>query len=45
MSRLEDPIEGAARSEIGGVVVDEVVAGEGRVKRRLGLPSEHRHDG
>jgi hypothetical protein len=38
MSRLEDPIDGATRSEIGGLVVDEVAAGQGRVKRVIYPP-------
>ncbi len=33
MSTLEDPIEGATHTEIGGLVVDEVPVGESRVKR------------
>jgi hypothetical protein len=33
MSRLEAPIEGATRTEIGGLVVDDVPAGAGRIKR------------
>ncbi len=33
MSVLEDPVTDATRTEIGGVVVDEVPAGTGRIKR------------
>jgi hypothetical protein len=33
MSVLDQPVAGAARSEIGGLVVDEVGAGRGRIKR------------
>jgi hypothetical protein len=33
MSRLESDIEGASRSDVGGVAVDEVRAGRARVKR------------
>lgn len=33
MGTLTDPMTGARRTEIGGVIVDEVAAGDGRVKR------------
>jgi hypothetical protein len=33
MSLLEGPLPGASRTEVGGVVVDEVPAGASRVKR------------
>jgi len=35
---IEDPIEGAERSEVGGLVIDEVVAGDGRIKRVIYPP-------
>jgi hypothetical protein len=35
MSTLEGPIEAALHTEIGGVIVDEVPAGTGRIKRVL----------
>ena len=38
MSTLEGPIAEARRTEIGGVVVDEVPAGTGRIKRVLYPP-------
>jgi hypothetical protein len=38
MTRLDDPLEGATRSEVGGLVVDEVTAGEGRIKRVIYPP-------
>lgn len=38
MSALEQPIAGASRSEIGGLVVDEVAAGRGRIKRVIYPP-------
>jgi hypothetical protein len=38
MSTLEGPIAAATRTEIGGVVVDEVPAGIGRIKRVLYPP-------
>lgn len=38
MSTLEDPIVGAKHTEIGGLVVDEVPAGIGRVKRVMYPP-------
>ena len=33
MSVLEEPLAGARHSEVGGLIVDEVDAGRGRVKR------------
>jgi hypothetical protein len=33
MTSMEQPLKGATRSEVGGVIVDEVAAGSGRVKR------------
>ena len=33
MTSMEQPLTGATRSEVGGVIVDEVAAGSGRVKR------------
>lgn len=33
MGTLTDPMPGAQRTEVGGVIVDEVEAGDGRVKR------------
>jgi hypothetical protein len=38
MSVLEDPIDGAMRTAIGGLVADEVVAGRARVKRLIYPP-------
>ena len=38
MGTLTDPIPGARRSEVGGLVVDEVPAGAGRVKRVIYPP-------
>ena len=38
MSALEQPIAGATRTEIGGLVVDEVAAGRGRIKRVIYPP-------
>jgi hypothetical protein len=38
VSSLEQPLEGARRSEVGGLVVDEVEAGRGRVKRVIYPP-------
>jgi hypothetical protein len=38
MSLLEQPLAGARRSEVGGLVVDEVAAGRGRVKRVIYPP-------
>jgi hypothetical protein len=38
MSDIEGPISGARRTEIGGVIVDEVPAGASRVKRVIYPP-------
>lgn len=38
MGTLTDPMPGAQRTEIGGLVVDEVAAGVGRVKRVIYPP-------
>lgn len=38
MGTLTDPMPGAKRTEVGGVVVDEVEAGAGRVKRVMYPP-------
>ena len=38
MSTLEDPLPGATRTAIGGLVVDELTAGTGRVKRVIYPP-------
>ncbi len=38
MSRLEDPVPGATHTSIGGLTVDEVAAGIGRVKRVIYPP-------
>jgi hypothetical protein len=38
MTTLEGPIASARRTEIGGVIVDEVAAGTGRIKRVLYPP-------
>ena len=38
MSLLEEPLVGARRSEVGGLVIDEVDAGRGRVKRVIYPP-------
>jgi hypothetical protein len=38
MSTLEQPVAGASRSEVGGLVVDEVEAGRGRIKRVIYPP-------
>jgi hypothetical protein len=38
---LEQPVAGARRSEVGGLVVDEVEAGRGRVKRVVYPPGWH----
>lgn len=38
MSILEGPVKGATRTEIGGLVVDEVAAGAGRIKRVIYPP-------
>jgi hypothetical protein len=38
MSVLEEPIDGAMRTAIGGLVADEVVAGRARVKRMIYPP-------
>lgn len=38
MSKLEDPIPGSERTTIGGLTVDEVSAGTGRVKRVIYPP-------
>ncbi len=44
MSDLEGPIEGARRTTIGGLVIDEVRAGTGRVKRVIYPPGWHWQD-
>ena len=33
MNTIEGPVAGAIRSEVGGLVIDEVAAGRGRIKR------------
>ena len=33
MAKLDSPIEGAERSDVGGLSVDEIAAGEARIKR------------
>jgi hypothetical protein len=38
VSTLDQPIAGASRTEIGGLVVDEVAAGRGRIKRVIYPP-------
>lgn len=38
MSALDQPIAGAAHSEVGGLVIDEVEAGVGRIKRVIYPP-------
>jgi len=38
VSQLEQPVAGAQRSEVGGLVVDEVDAGRGRIKRVIYPP-------
>lgn len=38
MGALTDPMPGARRTEVGGVIVDEVAAGAGRVKRVIYPP-------
>ena len=38
MGTLTDPIPGAERTEIGGLIMDEVAAGSGRVKRVIYPP-------
>jgi len=44
MSDLEGHIPGARRTEIGGLIVDEVRAGTGRVKRVIYPPGWHWQD-
>lgn len=41
MGTLTDPMPGARRTEVGGLTVDEVAAGEGRVKRVIYPPGWH----
>ena len=38
MSILEEPVKNARHSEVGGVAVDEVTAGDGRIKRVIYPP-------
>lgn len=38
MGTLTDPVPGATRTEVGGLIVDEVAAGLGRVKRVIYPP-------